>query len=118
LRNQHGAALLFEVTRLNGGVFLCDGFRAEGEVRLNEASVGRNLDCSSGTFKSLGEMPALSASGTKVEGSVVLEEGFAAEGEVNVTGARIGGDVLCRGALFKNAGKTALRATESLWLAL
>ncbi len=35
---------------MKGSVFLCERFHAEGEVRLLVAQIGRNLDCSGGTF--------------------------------------------------------------------
>jgi hypothetical protein len=92
---------------VKGGIFLRDGFSAEGEVRLAGAQIGGGLDCSGGTLKN-GAGEALSADGATVKGSVFLRYGFSAEGEVRLLGARIEGDLDCSGGTFKNPGKNAL----------
>ena len=56
-----------------GNVFLSDGFRAAGAVRLLGAEIGGNLDCSGGTFDHAGGN-ALHCDGAKVAGSVFLSD--------------------------------------------
>ena len=52
-----------------GGVFLTNGFRAEGEVRLLGADIGGQLGCTGATFSNpTGD--ALSADGLKTAGAV------------------------------------------------
>ena len=45
-----GVALDADGIAATGGVFLCNGFRAEGEARLLGAQIGGALDCNSATF--------------------------------------------------------------------
>jgi len=86
---------------VKGGVFLGEGFSAEGEVRLLGAQIGGNLECTGGTFRNAGGK-ALAADRANVAGSIFLREGFSAEGEVRLLGAQIGGNLDCIGGTFKN----------------
>jgi sRNA-binding regulator protein Hfq len=94
---------------VSGGVFLGNGFSAEGEVLLLGARIGGSLTCSRGAFKNPGK-DALSADGANVRGNVFLNNGFSAEGAVRLLGAQIGTNLECRGGTFKNPGQTALHA--------
>ena len=67
---------------MEGSVFLRDGFKAEGQVRLLGATIGGNLDCGKGQFTKA-EGNALHADGVRVEGSVFLRDCFKAEGQVS-----------------------------------
>ena len=109
LQQSTGKALNADRLKTAGGVFLSDGFRAEGEVRLLGADIGGNLECTGATFSNpKGE--ALSADGLKVKGSVLLCDGFHAEGEVRLLGADIGGNLECINATFNNPKGDALSA--------
>lgn len=94
------------------GVFLRDGFRAEGEVRLHRARIGVDLDCRRGTFtnhadeKVAGRGKALTADGAVVGGSVSLSAGFHAKGEVRLLGAQISANLYCLGGTFENPPRT------------
>jgi hypothetical protein len=77
-------------------LFLRNGFHAEGDVRLLEATIGGDLDAEGGTLKNLG------ADGIKVTGRVSLRNGFSSEGEVRFCGATIGGHLDAGGGTFKN----------------
>jgi hypothetical protein len=96
-------------TEVKGNVFLRDGFRAEGAVRLLGAQIGGDLDCSGGTFSNPGR-DALRADGAGVKGGVYLNDGFSAEGDVGLVGAQIGVNLDCSGGTFKNPDKDALSA--------
>ena len=116
-KNSSGNALSADRIGVIGGVFLREGFSAEGEVRLPGATIGGNLEADGGTFKNLksDKNPdstghALNADGIKVTGSVFLRNGFSAEGEVVLLGATIGSDLDAKGGAFKNSKKVALRA--------
>jgi hypothetical protein len=85
--------------RVEGDVFLRNGFTASGTVRLLGAQIGGNLDCSGGTFTP-GEGDALSCDGAVIKGDVVLRNGFEASGTVRLLGAQIGGDLDCTGGTF------------------
>jgi hypothetical protein len=112
-----GMALSVESARVGGGVFLCDGFHAQGEVRLLRAQIEGTLDCRNGAFiNPLQEgLPqsgrALSADGLIVQGSIFLRYGFRAEGEVRLSGAQIGGGLSCLKGTFQNPAQ----AVETLY---
>ena len=95
--------------KVNGGVFLRNGFAATGEVRLLGAEIGGDLDCSGGLFSNT-DGDALNADRVKVTGSVFLRDGFAATDEVRLLGAEIGGSLYCTGGKFINADGKALSA--------
>jgi sRNA-binding regulator protein Hfq len=101
-------SIMADGAKVKGDVFLRNGFRAEGEVRLLGAQIGGNLECDNATFKNLlrarvaGTGVALSADGIAVTGSVFLRNRFHAEGEVRLLGAQIGGPLSCVGGTFKN----------------
>jgi len=89
-------------------VFLRNGFTATGEVRLLEAQIGGDFDCSGGTFTNEGGY-ALSADGINVKGGVFFRNS-AVRGDVRLPGAQIGGDLSCVGGTFTNEGGYALNA--------
>ncbi len=75
-----GRALLADRLRSSGGVFLRNGFRARGEVRLSGADIGGDLACSGGSFdcardrkgNPVGKGCALNADGATVRGTLYL----------------------------------------------
>ncbi len=99
--------------KTSGGVFLRNGFRAKGEVRLLGADIGGNLDCSNGSFENA-DGKALSADRLKTAGDVFLRDNFSAKGEVRLLGADIGGDLSCVGGHFSNPGSDALSAERAI----
>ncbi len=109
LESRENVALFADGIEVKGGVFLREGFKAEGEVRLLDATISGNLDCTKGEFHN-SEGHALNADGIEIKGSVFLKKGFKAEGEVRFLGAIIGGDLDCTRGEFRNPGKIALNA--------
>jgi sRNA-binding regulator protein Hfq len=110
-------AIFADGLKLEGSLFLRNGFHAEGEVVLLDAAVGGSLHADGGTFKNLksDKNPdstgyALSADGIEVTGGVFLSNGFSAEGEVRLLGATIGGNLEADGGTFKNSNGKALNA--------
>ena len=112
-----GQALSADGVDVRGGVFLCAGFRAEGQVRLPRAKIEKNLECYNGTFvnpptKRLDSSGlALFAIGMEVNGGLFLRGGFHAEGEVRLLGAKIRGDLDCEKGTFTNPPKAGLAAS-------
>jgi hypothetical protein len=96
---------------VGGDVFLRDGFKVEGCVRLMGASIRGDLICTKGKFINP-KGKAISAGRLKVEGNVFLDDGFKAEGEVNIIGASIGGGIQCTKGEFINPGGNALCANN------
>jgi hypothetical protein len=94
-------------------VLLDGGFSAVGEIRLNGADIGRNLDCNGAALENLNGY-SLSAAGAHIAGSVYLCETqtwssriagrrFTSAGAVRFDGAKIDGDLDCRGGDFAAA---------------
>jgi hypothetical protein len=102
------AAIVADELKLEGSIFLRNGFHAEGEVRLLGAIIGGNLEAGGGTFKNPNGN-ALHADGMKVTGGVHLTHGFSAEGGVRLLNATIGGNLETDG-VFKNPNGRAFSA--------
>jgi hypothetical protein len=108
LNGSRSGPIVADGLSVEGGLFLRAGFVALGEVRLLNARIGGNLDCSGATFENLpqkgvsGRGKALDAGGARISGNVFLREGFVAEGEVWLPGAQIDGDLDCHGGTFRN----------------
>ena len=83
-----------------GGLFLNDGFKAKGTVRLLGAQIGGNFECRKGSFEPKAGA-ALAFDGAVITGSVFLNNGFKATGEVQLLGAQIGGDLACKTGSFE-----------------
>jgi len=98
--------------KLDGAIFLRNGFHAEGEVSLSGATIGGILDATRGTFTNLSGM-ALNAEDVKVTGTVFLGNGFNAEGEVWLPDATIGGDLIAIGGTFRDSKGDALNAERA-----
>ncbi|MHC4355953.1 MAG: hypothetical protein ACYS0H_24900, partial [Planctomycetota bacterium] len=105
----HTGPIRGDTLNVGGSLFLHNGFKAEGEVRLPGASVGGDLDCSGAQFINKRAI-ALAADRLHVGGSVFLRGGFRAEGEVSLPGAKVCGDFRCTNGKFLNKGRTALSA--------
>ena len=98
-------ALLADGLELDGNALLCEGFRAEGEIRLNGSRIKRNLDCTGARLRNLHGF-SLSAAGAQVDGSIYLRRQeadgrrFKSRGTLRLDGARIGGDLDAAGGKF------------------
>ncbi|UCG47112.1 MAG: hypothetical protein JSU94_16635 [Phycisphaerales bacterium] len=103
------SAITAERLSVKGSVFLGEGFKAEGEVRLIGATIEGYLSCSNGQFINPGG-EAIHADGLSVKGNVLLRDGFSAEGEVRLIGATIEGQLICSDGHFINSGSDALSA--------
>lgn len=115
----HTGPIIADSLNVKGSIYLNDGFKAEGEVRLPGATIDGDLGCSKGEFINPGKgKVALSAERSNVKGSVFLREGFKAEGKVLFLNAVIGGDFDCsgdpekktKGGEFINPSQRALSA--------
>lgn len=84
--------------------------RAYGQISLERAQIGGNLDCRGASIVAPKNPPeidddqriALHAAAVRVGGSVLLGEGFCAEGEVRFEHSEITGDFWCAGGQFSN----------------
>lgn len=94
---------------VRGSLYLRDGFRVDGEVRLRGASIKGSLECRAACLVNPGA-EALSANGLDVEGSILMDQGFRATGKVLLAGANIGKMFVCSGGCFYNPDGEALTA--------
>ena len=101
--------LMADGLKVKGSLFLCDGFSAEGEVRLFGASIDKDFSCQGGKFHNPGG-DALAADGMTTRGGVLLGRGFSAEGRVRLLCADIDKLLNCAGGEFCNPGGDALLA--------
>jgi hypothetical protein len=85
--------------KIGDNVTLAHGFEADGGVDFDDATIGKNLNCSDGLFVNSNPI-ALTMEGASVKGNVLLCFGFIAEGQVDLSGATIGGNLVCDGGQF------------------
>ncbi len=92
-----------EACRIDGELALNARCQVNGDLLLNQASLGRDLNCDQmrlggaeqGTHRLAGRF---NADGARIVGDVLLSGGFEAVGEVRFIGAHIGGDLRAAGA--------------------
>ncbi|MHC4459675.1 MAG: hypothetical protein ACYS0I_21765, partial [Planctomycetota bacterium] len=96
--NEKKYALSADAMEVQGNVFLRKGFRAEGGVRINGATIRGKLDCTTGHFSAEDKEDheekkryALFANNLTVEGPVFLRKGFTVQGEVSLLHAIVKG---------------------------
>ncbi|SFO58100.1 hypothetical protein SAMN05660359_04485 [Geodermatophilus obscurus] len=98
----------YEMT-VEADLLCCDGFRANGEVYLERATVNR-FRADGGTFRSGANGYALRCDALRARSGVFLDRGFAAFGKVRLVGADITGQLSCTHGRFSNPGDEALEA--------
>lgn len=99
-----------------GTVNLNGRFRAQDEVFLSDARIGKQLNCTEGHFET-DHGHALTADRAHVDGNVVLRHTSAtgSAGAVRLAGARIGGDLDCTAATLakKTQGDKSAQAASA-----
>lgn len=111
LPGTHTGPITADGLKVKGSVFLQNGFKAKGEVRLLGATIGGELSCIDGQFINPNGH-ALNAERLKVNASVFLRDGFRSEGEVDLLGASIRGNLECNKGQFVNPDGFALAADK------
>ncbi len=109
LGGSHTGTIWADGVKVEGSVFLRDGFKAKGEVRFCRSVIGGGFDCENGKFINK-DGSAISADGMNVKSSVFLNNGFKAKGEVRFRGATIGGYFVCENGEFINEDGKAISA--------
>lgn len=102
-----------KVADISGDVLLANAFKGVGLVRMLGATVGGDVDCEGGSFKSSAtaaltpwdEGVALDLENARVSGSVYLRRGFVSEGQVKMLSAQVSGQLSCAGGTFCNSQK-------------
>jgi hypothetical protein len=106
--SRSGYSIRADHIEVGGDVLLEDGFRAEGEVCVQWAKVGR-LRATGGSFTSSATY-ALHADALRAQNGVYLDRGFRATGTVRLVGANITGELCCTRGSFRHPGHQALDA--------
>src|SRR5712692_3632496 len=106
LSGSHVPAVHAKQLLTRGDLGLDKGFSVSGEVCLEGAHIGGELECTGGHFSNL------NADGLTVDGGMFCREGFSATGEVRLPGARISGQLDCTGGQFSNPSGIAFNAEE------
>lgn len=88
-----------EGARIEGGVFLDNGFRAKAGISFAHAAIDRRLSCGAGTFLANGKC-ALDFNRAKIGGDAALNDGFRSEGGAFFKKAKIEGDLTCDRGVF------------------
>lgn len=114
LSGTHTVEIIADGMEVEGSVFLNEGFKAKGEVRLVGVVIGGVLNCEKGEFINPKGF-ALSADGLKVEGSVFLRNAFKAMGEVRLSYAEIGVVLDCTGGKFISPWREGVNANGVRW---
>jgi hypothetical protein len=109
--NDTGCAINGERLNLGGNALFTEGFSAAGSgragtVRLKEAVVGGQLDCTDASLTN-DSGPALHCDAMQAASSVFMNGGFLAAGSgelgaIRLLGAKIAGQMNCQGALIRN----------------
>jgi hypothetical protein len=109
--NPAGTALMWEGIRVSTGLFLNEGFRAEGLVVLRGARVAGTLSATKGRFL----VPPAQEKAIDAEfieaAEVQLDHGFHATGRVSLNGSKVTGRLNCDGGEFSNPDGVALSAS-------
>jgi hypothetical protein len=124
----HVGTIEADVVKVNGDLYLRNGFTASGVVRLPGATIGGDFDCRGALLNnqdppSIGILPnergvVLNADGISVRGDVYLtveetdelksardKRTFTASGRVSLNGAHIDGDLKANGGSFNKSEK-------------
>jgi hypothetical protein len=83
-------AMLADGLEAEGNVLMREGFRARGELRMNGAKIGRDLDAS-GAHLWNPHGSTLEAKGARVAGSLLIGAGLRSTGTLTLVGARVEG---------------------------
>jgi hypothetical protein len=95
-----------ESAKVKSSVELCNGFRSDGRVSLQGATIGGELNCNRARFHftlAPADVYALSADYAVVQCGMSMSDHFVAEGEVGLRSAQIGGPLICSGGTFANS---------------
>ena len=116
LNGSSGLSISAIDSRIQGGVYLTDGFRADGLVKFLGAEVGGQFNCRAGHFLKEGE--SLMASNIKVGGGVFLIHGFKSRGKISFIAAAVkvqfslhGASLACKDGLALIADRMSLNGT-------
>ena len=101
LSGSHIQSFCGDAMTVDNGLMLSDGFRANGEVRLIGATIGRALFCDGGEFINPNGI-AVGADGIRVGGDIQTRNAKV-KGDLQFVGAIIGGDFSGNGSRYSGS---------------
>lgn len=107
LTGTHVSSITADEVRVEGSVYLRNGFQAKGTVSFYASKIDGNLDCRDGHFINIGSDALVGSSGS-FGGEVLLCGDFRVEGRIAFLLATIRGNLDCSGGQFSNPGGKAL----------
>ena len=111
LEGSHTKGLVGDGLNVERDVFLCCGFKSEGQFWLRSATIGGALVCTDGQFLNRQGF-ALLAEDAKIGGPLFMNGGFRAEGQVQLLNATITENFECNGGAFFNEKGLALNSVN------
>lgn len=106
---------------VHGSMFLRDGFRSDGAIRLLNAKIEGNLNCDGARIAPRNrenpyekEAASFNAKWAVITGNVRLCREFNASGGVLMTGCRIGGDLNCQQSRLTHRNADAFNADRAV----
>jgi hypothetical protein len=87
LDGSEAPGLDFENCTITGNLFLTDGFRSTGEVRLNGAQIGGNLECQGASFEN--ERIAINMQAMEVKRAFMWRDVKAVSGRIDLVAAHV-----------------------------
>ena len=106
--NEGGSAFIASSSKINGSIYFDDGFKANGEVRLIEATIEGSVYCEKAEFNNI-KNRAFSADGLCVKG-MFLGRNCLFLGEVRLLSAIIGKNLDLGNSQFKNQESLTINA--------
>jgi hypothetical protein len=97
IKHYDGSALILTDVTIKGMLRLSNGFQAQGQVRLRNATIGGSFECNRGVF-----------TGVRLDGKT--DQQLAA---LDFEGAKIAGSLVCSGARFSSPGPVAILGGEA-----
>jgi len=110
--NPGACAIHGDRLRVRGSAFFCEGFKAEGGIRLPRAEIGADLSFFRGRLSESKEQ-ALYCEGIRVQGTVNLEKLVAKDGYLDLSYSTIGGNLECTDSKLHGVNGWALKAMGS-----
>ncbi len=113
--NNKGAnAICGDRLNVKGNIFFCDGFQAEGIVRLPRAIVGADLSFCESKLNNSPNKHVFYGEGIRVQGSVYLKNIEVNGGYVDLSHSTIGGNFDCTNGIFRNADEYACQSALNI----
>jgi len=107
LSGTYTCSIIADGLKVDGNLYLNNGFKANGTVHLSGATIGGDLNCDKGKFINP-KGYSIKADGIEVKCCVFMRKGFRSTGKVCLPDTVIGGSLYCNKGQFVNPEGVAL----------